>query len=150
MGVVSVIVVVLLFLGAGACFVLAYVAHRNNRARRALGPRPAPAPRPAPTRSPVRAHVPHALYVYYWADTGGDCYYGISNEPDVRDRRHSTDPRSQRWYPYSTKTMHILGWYPDKATAESAESSIIRRRALEGADLANDRHNPYARRRRAA
>jgi hypothetical protein len=116
------------------------------RRRRQLRIRPVVVVAPVPRRR-IRTDVPHLLYVYDWA-TGGDCYYGISNEPPARHRRHAVDPNDQWWYQRSTKVMHPLGWYPNRTAAFAAERAIVRKRSAEGADLANTVHNSRARRRR--
>jgi predicted GIY-YIG superfamily endonuclease len=110
--------------------------------------RPAPLPRPAGTpRRQIRVDVPHLLYVYEWA-AGGDCYFGISNEPDARHRRHGVDPDDRWWYEQTTKVMHELAWYPNRAAALAAERAAIRAACSVGAALANTVHNTRARGRR--
>lgn len=112
-------------------------------------PRPL-APPARPPRRPVRADVPHALYDYMHAERPGRIYVGISNEPEARHRRHGRDPKDQWWYRRSTKTMHLVAWYPNRAAAEDAEELRVRSLAHAGDDLANTHHNPYARRTRRA
>lgn len=108
------------------------------------------APRRAPIRRPVRADVPHALYDYHYAGRAEVIYSGISNEPPVRHRRHENEPKDQWWYLKSTKKMHVVGWYPNRVTAQAAERERVRTLALAGHRLANNHHNPVRRTRRAA
>lgn len=121
------------------------------RRRRHLRLRPIVVAAPVPRRR-IRTDVPHLLYVYDWSvpRPNVDAYYGISNEPPARDRRHGVDPDDRWWYEQTTKVMHPLGWYPNRTAAFAAERAIVRKRAAAGADLANTVHNPNARRRRRA
>jgi hypothetical protein len=140
MGVLPVIAVALILAGL-LCIVLAYLSHRNERLTQwRQRPRNLPA---APTRAPVRSSVPHLLYCYYWA-TGGECYFGISNDPPARHERHAG---KSEWFPLSTGVMYEVQWYPNRAAALAAERMAIRTASARGATLANDHHNPYARRR---
>lgn len=143
------IVALIMILAGLVALWLAVVSHRNQWQRRLpptgnLPARPAPVPR----RAPVRANVPHLLYVYLWADSGRPAYFGISNEPDDRDQRHSVDPKDQWWYERTTKVMHEVAWYPDRVSARAAETATIGREALAGEYLANTHHNPFASKRR--
>jgi len=135
-----VIALVLIAVGV-ALIVCAVVSARNHRAGRYVRSVALP-PRATMVRSPVREDVPHLLYVYVWKVGGGPAYFGISNEPDVRDRRHARDPQDQWWYAHTTKVMHEVAWYPNRAVARAAERAAVRENALRGARLANDHHNP--------
>lgn len=137
--------IALLLIAAGiALLVFAYISHRNRWQQRL----PAPAPLPVRSRrAPVRADVPHALYVYYWR-SGGQAYFGISNDPEERHRRHATNPRA-RWFAATTGEMHIIHVYPNRAAALAAEREAIRIATFRGARLANRQHNPHLRRGRS-
>lgn len=119
------------------------------RRRRQLRLRPAVVVPPAPRRR-IRTDVPHLLYVYDWDGRRAipDAYYGISNEPPARHARHLIDPDDRWWIERSTRVMHPIGWYPNRALALAAERAAIRAACARGADLANTVHNPSARRRR--
>jgi hypothetical protein len=108
-----------------------------------------PFPLAVPARKPVRADVPHALYDYL-RPNGTTRYVGISNEPPARHRRHGVDPKDQWWYRQTTRTMHIVAWYPNRDAAQAAERARVRMLAHAGHDLANDHHNPARRVRRVA
>jgi hypothetical protein len=111
-------------------------------------PPPAPPVRPVPARR-IRTDVPHLLYRYVWL-VGGDCYYGISNEPEKRHARELVDPRCQWWIRQSTKVMIPVRWYPDRDSAHAAEVQAIESAARRGAYLANYHHNPRRRTRAVA
>lgn len=134
--------IALLLIAAGLLFLwLALVSHRRKWARAIHPRRPLPV---LPTRAPVRADVPHLLYLYVWAD-GSDAYYGISNEPGARHRRHGVDPDDQWWFGHTTGVMIPVRWYPNRAAALAAERQAIRAAAARGAWLANTHHNPRGR-----
>ncbi len=96
----------------------------------------------APRRRPVRADVPHALYKYPHLYRPGARYYGISNDPPARDRRHARDPKDQWWYRTSTKQMVIIAQYPNRAAALAAEREAVRAAWARGEDIANKHHVP--------
>lgn len=132
-------IALLLFAAAGLCVWLAVRSHRDRWQQRM--PEWTRRPLPAGPVRRVRTQVPHLLYVYQWA-AGGDAYFGISNEPPTRHTRHAVDPRDAEWFALTTKVMHEVRWYPDRASAESAEAALIRGETVRGALLTNVRHNP--------
>lgn len=138
-------IVLLLLAAAGVCLWLAYLSHRNGWRRRVDARRPAPPVKRVPRQ--IRVAVPHLLYMYRWARDDRPAYFGISNEPEARHRRHGVDPDDLWWYQLSDGVMYEVGWYPDRTAARAAEVSIIQRHALAGEYLANTHHNPYADRR---
>ena len=134
-------IALLLFAAALLCLWLAVVSHRRKWANRV---QPQPPMRSLPGRAPVRSDVPHLLYLYPWAD-GTECYYGVSNEPAARHRRHGTDPDDRWWYANTTGEMIPIRWYPNRRAALAAERAAIRAAAARGAWLANTHHNPRGR-----
>lgn len=126
---------------AGAVLLLVW-AIRMPRSRADYG-QPAPVrARAAATRRPVRADVPHALYRYPHRFRPGARYYGISNEPPARHRRHENDPKDRWWFATSTGRMVIIAWYPNRAAAQAAERGAVRAAWVRGEDIANKHHVP--------
>jgi hypothetical protein len=122
-----------------------------SASRPPASPRPVARVRPQaaiPARR-VRTEVEHLLYCYLWADTLQPRYYGVSNEPPVRARRHENDPDDQWWFRQTTGVMVPIRWYPNRAAAFAAERAAVRAGAAAGEDLANQVHHPDGRFRRA-
>lgn len=95
-------------------------------------------------------NVPTVLYHYDWADGRGPIYFGVSNEPPARHRRHENDPRDRWWMERSTGVMILDTQYPNRPAAEAAEEAAIQRAHYAGHELANYQHNPGRRKRYAA
>lgn len=129
---------------------LFWVALAGRRSTRPLAPTPPPRPvTPRSRRRAVHHGEPHALYHYLHATRPGRIYIGISSDPGERAARHAVDPRSQRWYPYSTGRMVIVGWYRDYATAHAAEVAAIQTAHAAREPIANTLHVPRRSRRAA-
>jgi hypothetical protein len=119
--------------------VLLFAALRwGSRDRRAV-PRAAPRTVPAAPKRQLRRDVPHALYEYDHAQIRGRIYFGISNDPPGRHRRHKA---KSLWFKFSTGRMRIVRWYPNYDEARAAEIAAIAQAAYAGEPIANDRDNP--------
>lgn len=134
------VAVVLLLAAVILLTVAVRIPRRPGGYRSPVGYMPTAAVRPA--RRPVRADIPHVLYKYPHLYRPGARYYGISNEPAARDRRHSRDPKDQWWYQTSTKQMVIIAEYPNRAAAQAAEREAVRAAWARGEDIANTHHVP--------
>lgn len=147
----------MLLTGAALGLLLAVLrVSRRRAAPQPLSRRPGPS-RPVTTRPParparaIRVDVPTALYHYEWADRPpAPIYYGISNDPPARHRRHEVDPDDRWWMSRSTGVMVLDTQYPNRPAALAAERTAIRAAHARGHELANYQHNPGRRRRVAA
>ncbi len=137
-------VALILFAVAAACIWLA--GRRRAEHRQLPDRRRTPLPAKPPARRRVREDVPHLLYVYLWAANRRAAYYGISNEPPARHRRHETEPDDEWWFRLTDGVMYEVAWYPNRKAAKAVERATIRGEAVAGEYLANMHHNPYAQR----
>ncbi len=139
MGVVAVTVAIALVVVA---VVLLAVAVRIPRRPGGYRPPVATVAPSTPRRRPVREDVRHALYRYPHLLRDGGRYYGISDDPEARHRRHQRDPKDQWWFRTSTGEMQIIAWYPNRTLARAAERTVIQAAHRRGEDIANQHHVP--------
>ncbi len=124
-----------------AVWLLLVTLYRVFRRRPAARPVHHVDPRqPVPVkRKPPRANVEHVLYVVYWAFTLSPCYFGISNDPGGRGKGHA---RRSWWWPFSDKTLHVIGRFDSRPLALAAEARAIAVAVKQGERLTNTHHNP--------